>query len=305
MVISVLEFKFLFSWMIEGFIQGRKMLHSVRNSLEKDMEKVHSTTSHKIAAAAEEAIAAGDPILGITGTLHGKPPPMLPSPNSANSTPVNRDESTPDNAASRPAPPAATQAAPRPSQYTGIVPHKLVPEYLTNGPQPIPDHVMKAMTDVTEPIGPTLVQGLKDLTSGFSATAWCMSPQNMLTLPIMRRCFPKTWTRMMHTTLLPTEEHEPDFEDEEGELYWPDQCVNGEGIGWVCLMGKAMINEFGKAYGYKGLDGVVPKPKPEELLEHGHAAPTSAHLQPPTSQRLGPSPAHVPSHSTQRPTVPR
>jgi hypothetical protein len=59
-------------WMIEGFIQGRKMLHSVRNSLEKDMEKVHSTTSHKIAAAAEEAIAAGDPILGINGTLlHG------------------------------------------------------------------------------------------------------------------------------------------------------------------------------------------------------------------------------------------
>lgn len=294
--------------MIEGFIQGRKMLHSVRHNLEKDMEKVHSTTSHKIAAAAEEAIAAGDPILGINASLlHGKPPPpMLPSPNSANSTPVNRDESTPDSAASRPAPPAATQAAPRPSQYTGIVPSKLVPEYLTNGPQPIPDHVMKAMADVTEPIGPTLVQGLKDLTSGFSATAWCMSPQNMLTLPIMRRCFPKTWTRMMYTTLLPTEEHEPDFEDEEGELYWPDQCVNGEGIGWVCLMGKAMINEFGKAYGYKGLDGVVPKPKPEELLEHGHGAPpTSAHLQPPMSHRLGPSPAHVPSHSTQRPTVPR
>jgi hypothetical protein len=291
-----LSLNLFFSWMIEGFIQGRKMLYSVRNSLEKDMEKVHLTTSHKIAAAAEEAIAAGDLILGINATLlHGKPPPMPPSPSP--NTPVNRD-----NAASRPAPP---QAAPRPSQYTGMVPRKLVPEYLTNGPQPIPNHVMKAMTDVTEPIGPTLIQGLKDLTSGFSATAWCVSPQNILTLPVMRRCFPKTWTRMMHTTLLLTEEHEPDFEDEEGELYWPGQCVTGEGIGWVCLMGKAMINEFGKAYGYKGLDGVIPKPKPEELLEHNHAVlTTSAHLQPPTSQRLGPSPAHVPLHSTKQPPSP-
>ena len=243
------------------------MLHLVRNNLQKDMEKVHSTTSKKIAAAAEEATAAGD--------FNATQPPMLLSPDY---TPVNRGESTPDSAGSRPAPPAATQTVPLPSRYTGIVPHELVPEYyLINGPQPIPDHVMKAMANVMEPIGPTLIQGLKDLTSGISAMAWCMSPQNMLTLPVMRRCFPKTWTRMIYTTLLPSEEHEPDFEDEEGELYWPGQCVNGEGIGWVCLMGKAMINEFGKAYGYKGLDGVVFKPKPEE---HGQGAPpTSAHLQ--------------------------
>jgi len=33
-------------------------------------------------------------------------------------------------------------------------------------------------------------------------------------------------------------------------------------------MGKAMIKEFGKAYGYRGLDGVVPKPKPEEEAEN-------------------------------------
>jgi hypothetical protein len=121
------------------------------------------------------------------------------------------------------------------------------------------------MEAVTEPIGPSLVQNLKDLTSSLMAISFCLErAKQTLNLPILRRCFPRTWTRMMYSTLLPNEEHEPDIEDEEGELYWPDQCISGEGLGWVCLMAKAMINEFGKAYGYKSVDGVVPKPKPEE-----------------------------------------
>jgi len=88
--------------------------------------------------------------------------------------------------------------------------------------------------------------------------------QKTMTLPVMALHFPGTFARMVHSSLLPHEEHEPDIEDEEGELFWPGGCVTGEGLGWVCLMGKAMISEFGKGYGYRGLDGVVPKPKPEE-----------------------------------------
>jgi len=68
-----------------------------------------------------------------------------------------------------------------------------------------------------------------------------------------------TWARIFGSSLLPTEEYEPDFEDEEGELYWPGQCKMGEGLGWLCLMGKAMIKEFGKGIGYKGVEGVIKK----------------------------------------------
>jgi hypothetical protein len=32
-------------------------------------------------------------------------------------------------------------------------------------------------------------------------------------------------------------------------------------LGWVCLVGKAMIKEFGRDIGYVGYDCVVPKPE--------------------------------------------
>lgn len=84
--------------------------------------------------------------------------------------------------------------------------------------------------------------------------------QRTLTLPIMAKHFPRTFARMMYTSLSASDEIEPDIEDEEGELFWPGQLVAGEGIGWVCTMGKAMIKEFAKGYGYVGLEGVIPKP---------------------------------------------
>lgn len=65
----------------------------------------------------------------------------------------------------------------------------------------------------------------------------------------------------MGSSLAAHEEHEPDIEDEEGELLWPTQSVTGEGLGWVCLMGKAMVKELGRDIGYVGLDGVVRKPE--------------------------------------------
>lgn len=84
--------------------------------------------------------------------------------------------------------------------------------------------------------------------------------QKTLNLPIMSRHFPRTFARMMYSSLSANDEIEPDIEDEEGELFWPTQLVTGEGIGWVCTMGKAMIKEFAKNYGYVGMEGVIPKP---------------------------------------------
>ena len=247
--------------MIEAFIQARKIAYTVRGHLDADMDKVVEGTSQKIALAAASALP-GDPIFanGLTGTV----PPMLPSPTSTNSTPVNRDEDTPNSSNPRSSQ-SVVNVTSRQQPYTGAVPFKLLPEQLQNSAVPIPSQVMSAMEAVTQPIGPSLVQNLKDLTSSLMAISFCLErAKQTLNLPILKRCFPRTWTRMMYSTLLPNEEHEPDFEDEEGELYWPDQCISGEGLGWVCLMAKAMINEFGKTYGYKSVDGVVPKPKPEE-----------------------------------------
>jgi hypothetical protein len=136
---------------------------------------------------------------------------------------------------------------------------------------PIPAHVVDAMLAVTSTVGVQFVQNLKEQTSGTTAASYCMiNSQGALNLTTLVRFFPATFARVIYTTLSPTEEHEPDFEDDEGELYWPGQSITGEGLGWVCLLGKAMIKEFGKAYGYRGLDGVVPKPKPEEAT---HSAP--------------------------------
>lgn len=65
---------------------------------------------------------------------------------------------------------------------------------------------------------------------------------------------------MMYSSLGADEEYQPDIEDDEGELFWPGQCEPGQGLGWVCLMGKAMIHELGKEIGYMGLKGIIPKP---------------------------------------------
>ncbi|PPQ65671.1 hypothetical protein CVT26_000303 [Gymnopilus dilepis] len=277
-------------WMIEAFVQGRKMYHTIRGVLHADVDKVHESTSKKIAAAASTAME-GDPVaLASFGLSNGKAPPMLPSPSSTNSTPVNREGSTPNSqAGSRPAKTSANAPSRQP-HYNGSVPFKLLPQYMRESTVPIPPHVMTAMSNVSEPISPPLVQNLKELTTGYSHAASCTQTyQQTLNLPLLRRSFPKTWARMMYSTLLPTEEYEPDFEDEEGELYWPDQCINGEGIGWVCLMGKAMINEFGKAYGYKGLDGVVPKPKPGPAPSNNNGPPPPSYAQSQAQfQRSGP-----------------
>jgi hypothetical protein len=115
-----------------------------------------------------------------------------------------------------------------------------------------------------------------------------------------------TWARIFGSSLLPEEEYEPDFEDEEGELYWPGQCKMGEGLGWLCLMGKAMIQEFGKGIGYKGVEGVIKKEeevmRSREMRNGGPPPPSGLHRPPSVphpqsrngnpSHHMGPGPSH-------------
>lgn len=258
-------------WMIESSIQGRKVVYSMRQSVEADVDHLVNRVKAKIATAAEIALKTGP-------SPKSQPtPPMLPSPasiaapNSANSTPTNRDNDTPNVSSGRPDAAPAQPATARP-RFSGptLVPIPLIPEYLTKSPDPIPEHVMLAMAAITDPVGPVFVQDMKDVTHRLTSAGWCMTNgQATLNLPVLKRCFPTTFARIIHTSLLPTEEHEPDFEDEEGELFWPGQIITGEGLGWLCLMGKAMILEFGKAYDYKGLKGVVPKPEQAEAGSTG------------------------------------
>ena len=105
---------------------------------------------------------------------------------------------------------------------------------------------------------------MKDIVEAQAASAWAMvCAQRSLSLPAMREHFPRTFGRMVYSTLAAQEEYEPDMDDEDGELFWPGQCVSGDGLGWVCLMGHAMVREFGQEIGYRGMDGLIPKPDDE------------------------------------------
>ncbi|KAJ7091260.1 hypothetical protein C8R44DRAFT_891657 [Mycena epipterygia] len=257
-------------WMIEGFIHSRKLVYgTAKNSpVDRDLDKLVGSTRVAIAAAATDAVPSGA-IMGSLAPKSSATPVMLPSPASlapsANSTPTNRDGGTPSSTAGSTS--SATTPHPvAPGLAPSTLPSALLPPELKH--VPIAPHIVSAMENVTVPIGPRLLNELKNESLGIANAAYCLNnSQNFLNLPVMARFFPTTFARMVSSTLSPNEEFEPDFEDEEGELFWPGQSSTGEGLGWVCLMGKAMIKEFGKAYSYRGLDGVVPKPKPEEEAE--------------------------------------
>ncbi|KAF8893987.1 hypothetical protein BD779DRAFT_1669497 [Infundibulicybe gibba] len=262
-------------WMIEAFIHGRKLAFSSRIQLDSDMDKLLGSARTAVAAAVAQA--EENPAAGVTAGLlksHATPP-MLPSPasiapaNSANSTPTTRDGSTPNtsNGRSTTASAATTRAIP-PVPGQPPIPPNLLSDHLRG--TPMSPHVHATITNTTIPVTVLQISAIKDHTSGTNNASWCMNTaQASLTLPIMARYFPTTFSRIIKSSLSFNEEHEPDFEDEEGELFWPTQSITGEGLGWLCLMGKAMIKEFGKAYGYRGLDGVVPKPKHEEVEDGG------------------------------------
>ncbi|KAF8510553.1 hypothetical protein BU17DRAFT_97948 [Hysterangium stoloniferum] len=104
-----------------------------------------------------------------------------------------------------------------------------------------------------------------------------------ISLPVLSRCFPRTAARLQTCQLRPDEEYEVDFDQDEcsrvdgasalglggdpspgpgeGQLMWPGalNAHGGEGVAWVCLLGRAMIREMGYPLGYRGLEGLVRK----------------------------------------------
>ena len=260
--------------MIEGFIYARKLAYLAESQLGEDVAKLYESMRVEVdqaATKAEQAHLSTDVNIALLAQKAQGTPPMLPSPasiaptNSANSTPTTRDEGTPF---SHPAMTPVSQQRPPvlPGQHP--IRGKLLPQRYREAP--IPADTMDAMLSVTSRVSLPFLQNIKEQVNGTTAAAHCLrEAQATLNLTTLVRFFPTTFARVINTTLLPTEEHEPDIEDEEGELYWPGQSITGEGLGWVCLLGKAMIKEFGKAYGYKGVDGVVPKPNAEEAGSNG------------------------------------
>lgn len=115
--------------------------------------------------------------------------------------------------------------------------------------------------------GPVADEALSLATAAGSARRALTYAPSSLNLRTLMIHFPKTFARVLYSTLQHDDEAEPDMEDKDGELYWPSTPSSGEGIGWVCLLGKAMISEFGSTIGYRGYDGCVPKvaePKQQE-----------------------------------------
>jgi hypothetical protein len=118
-----------------------------------------------------------------------------------------------------------------------------------------------AMNTITHPVGPSIFSNMLAFSAKYKQVNTSSHlAREMLSLPMLFRNFPRTWRRVVYTPLGHGDEHEPDFDDDEGGLYWPDHPLNGQSIGWVCLLGKAMVKEFGTPFGYKGLDNVLPKP---------------------------------------------
>ncbi|KAG6842162.1 hypothetical protein C0991_001655 [Blastosporella zonata] len=287
-------------YMIEGFIHVRKIAYFARMQIDRDVTKLYEEAKVNIdqtAAKAEQSQLSGNLNLGLGPQKPQATLSMLPSPesiapvNSANSTPTTRDEGTPPNF-----PPAGFAAQKRAPHLPGqqLIHGRLLPQRYKD--VPIPADTMDAMLSVTSTVSLSFLQNIKDHTNDTLAAAHCLrEAQTTLNLTTLVRFFPTTFARVINTTLLPTEEHEPDIEDEEGELYWPGQGITGEGLGWVCLLGKAMIKEFGKAYGYRGVDGVVPKPNPEEAGSKPSLMASGPHQH----QRPGSTPSgHTPHGST-------
>lgn len=116
-------------------------------------------------------------------------------------------------------------------------------------------------SDVDITVSGAYVEAARKLVASEHAASMNMRlAEKTLSLAITREHFPHTFGRMVCSTLSVEEEYEPDFEDNEGELFWPSQCVTGEGVAWVCLMGRAMVREYGKDLGYKGVEALIPKP---------------------------------------------
>lgn len=275
--------------MIEAYINYRKFVYACLDRRGKDgqgKEGLESISTRLYNEIERQQKAAVDALTQASvSQKHGSgsvnTPTMLPSPASASS--VN---STPTMANRSPVNPA-------PSNQSQLA--SSIPSQLPNAPQPPPTHLPSQIPTVFPlMLQPETIAAFKSQNSAINAAKWCshLASQH-LSIPILMRHFPTTWARIAGSNLSADEEHEPDIEDDEGELYWPGQSQIGEGLGWVCLIGKAMVKEFGQGIGYLGTNGAIRK---EDAIR-GRMVPASNHNPPQHSQPRGPPPQQHMRHS--------
>ncbi|KAL6308225.1 hypothetical protein BKA93DRAFT_747191 [Sparassis latifolia] len=224
-------------YMIEGFIRGRESTHGSKQIDEGNEWIMKRLKIQAAAEVAREAAAAEAARAAVTASQ--LTPPMLPSPvsvtsgSSSNSTPTTKQEPT-----SAPSSATSAKSQGKPTRQEDPLP---------------PKHI-------TVPVHSHFIQDRKTQSNGVHGAVVAFDhAQRFLTLPILAKHYPRTFARTVYTSLTATDEHEPDFDDDECELFWPGQALAGRGLGWVCLMGKSLINEFSKPYGYRGIDGVILK----------------------------------------------
>ncbi|KAL7281242.1 hypothetical protein ACG7TL_004550 [Trametes sanguinea] len=236
--------------MVDAHIHGRKLKYQATTIDKENDQKINRLHIQWKAEKAQAQRAAAQ------SSSSNATPNMLPSPASSNS--ANSSNSTPLGGHGTP---GHSVAADVDSQLD--VPHR--PGEAERPLPPPPPHIHI-------PVNTQFIYDRKSQCSGLLLSSHYMqTAQQTLNLPVMARYYPRTLARMMFTTLGPQDEHEPDFQDDDGELFWPSQVITGEGLGWVCLMGMAMVKEFGKEYGYQGVDGVVPRINGEDM--HGFPEP--------------------------------
>ncbi|KZT27966.1 hypothetical protein NEOLEDRAFT_1161206 [Neolentinus lepideus HHB14362 ss-1] len=243
--------------MLKGFIDSRKYIQQTTEELAvkgaTDLERQQKRTKDKLVA--DEL--AKDP------SLRDLPPKQLPSPastahGSANSTPNVLQEGTPARASESTSPSNPRNKPPKREGFSDLgkpltkdafelwIKDKMPSDVAASQGIFIPDTTYAYITHVKSQAA-HLDESIRHAEAA----------QTKLNLPVLAKHFPTTFARVIQTSLQPHEEYEPDFDDDEGELYWPGNGVTGEGLGWVCLLGRAMIREFGKDYGYKGYHGIV------------------------------------------------
>jgi hypothetical protein len=246
--------------MLQGFIVGRMLAFANQYTIVPELNRL-KTRQEQLAAEAAALSAQSQPF-GANGNLKASTPPMLPSPasigtGSANSTP----NAKPSPGAGGPGAGSGSGSGPGSGSGSGAASGSTPSSIAAARLQAAPPATNPA--DVPVPVQLSFLATVRDHAwQEQQARELLAKAQAPLALPTLRQHFPKTFARMVHTTLGAAEEHEPDLEDDDGELFWPGQALTGEGIGWVCLMGRAMLREIGREYGYQGLSGAVPKPGP-------------------------------------------
>jgi hypothetical protein len=258
----------LCSLMFEAYIHARIIAHG-HAKVTKTLERINEAARRSVSTAIADAADRDSPLVGAKSQ---STPPMLPSPasigatSSANSTPTNRDGTPVSSDTHSTSSASSSSAINAPSSALPFdplnppVPLRLLPqEYRSGIPPP---HVITAASSVSATLSLNQLGTINEMAySVHMAVGEMRQAERDLNLSSMARHFPRTFARMVHSTLKFSEEHEVDFEDDDGELLWPGQCITGEGLGWLCYMGEAMIREFGKQFEYKGSKGIVPKPE--------------------------------------------